>query len=41
MGGYKYERLGIPYALKDTLPPSTEAVEQACALFRAAGLTAY
>jgi pyruvate formate lyase activating enzyme len=41
MGGYKYERLGIPYALKDTLPPSTEAVEQACALFRTAGLTAY
>ncbi|HVP32027.1 MAG TPA: pyruvate formate-lyase-activating protein [Steroidobacteraceae bacterium] len=41
MGRYKYERLGIPYALKDTLPPSAEAVERACAQFRAAGLTAY
>ncbi|HBZ70471.1 MAG TPA: pyruvate formate lyase-activating protein [Deltaproteobacteria bacterium] len=41
MGRYKYERLGIAYALKDTLPPSAEAVERACAQFRAAGLTAY
>ena len=41
MGRYKYERLGIPYALKDTLPPSAQAVERTCALFRAAGLTAY
>jgi len=41
MGRYKYERLGIPYALKDTLPPSAETVEQACAQFRAAGLKAF
>ena len=41
MARYKYERLGIPYALKDTLPPSAQAVERTCALFRAAGLTAY
>ena len=40
-GRYKYERLGIPYALKDTLPPSAQAVERTCALLRAAGLTAY
>ena len=41
MGRYKYERLGIPYALKDTLPPSAQAVERTCALFRAAGLRVY
>jgi pyruvate formate lyase activating enzyme len=41
MGRFKYERLGIRYALQETLPPSAEAVERACATFRAAGLKAY
>ena len=38
MGKFKYEKLGIPYALADTEPPTQEAVERACAVFRAAGL---
>jgi pyruvate formate lyase activating enzyme len=41
MGRYKWERLGIRYALQDTQPPTTEACEQACKTFTAAGLTAY
>jgi pyruvate formate lyase activating enzyme len=41
MGKFKYEKLGIPYALADTEPPTQEAVESACAVFRAAGLKAY
>lgn len=41
MGRYKYERLGIPYALKDTEPPSPELLERVCAVYRAAGLVAY
>jgi pyruvate formate lyase activating enzyme len=41
MGRYKWETLGMRYALKDTQPPTVEAVEQACALFRAEGLRAY
>jgi pyruvate formate lyase activating enzyme len=41
MGRFKYERLGIPYALKDTPPPSEEAVQRACEQFRARGLKAY
>ena len=41
MGRYKYERLGIPYALKETEPPTPEQVEQACAVYRNAGLTTY
>jgi pyruvate formate lyase activating enzyme len=41
MGRFKWERLGIRYALHDTEPPTTEACEQACAVFHEAGLTAY
>jgi pyruvate formate lyase activating enzyme len=41
MGRFKWERLGIRYALNDTEPPSPEAVEQACAIFKEAGLTTY
>jgi pyruvate formate lyase activating enzyme len=41
MGRFKWERLGIRYALQDTEPPTTEACEQACEIFREAGLTAY
>jgi pyruvate formate lyase activating enzyme len=41
MGRYKWHRLGIEYTLEHVEPPSHEAVERACALFRDAGLKAY
>ncbi len=40
MGRYKWERLGRDYTLKDVEPPTTEAVEKALAVWRAAGLNA-
>jgi pyruvate formate lyase activating enzyme len=40
MGRFKWETLGIRYALERTEPPSAQALEQACAIFRARGLTA-
>jgi len=41
MGRYKWERLGLEYSLRDAVPPSPEACDRACRVFRAAGLTAY
>jgi pyruvate formate lyase activating enzyme len=41
MGRFKWKQLGLEYRLGDLTPPSAEAVEQACAVFRAQGLTAY
>jgi pyruvate formate lyase activating enzyme len=41
MGKYKWERLKREYTLKDAQPPSAEAVEKACAVWRAAGLNAH
>ena len=41
MGRFKWERLGIDYTLAKVEPPTSEAVERACAQFRAAGLVAY
>jgi pyruvate formate lyase activating enzyme len=41
MGRFKWKELGLEYALEDVPTPSTEAIERACASFRAAGLTAY
>ena len=38
MGRFKWERLGRAYTLEDTEPPTAAAVEQACAVWRAAGL---
>ena len=38
MGRFKWETLGIRYALEHTEPPSPQAVEEACNLFRAQGL---
>ena len=38
MGRYKWERLGLQYALDATEPPSNQAVSSAMAAFRAAGL---
>jgi Serine dehydratase beta chain len=41
MGKFKWERLNLDYALRGVEPPSPETAERACAVFRAAGLTAY
>jgi len=41
LGRYKWERLGLPYALGAVEPPTAEAAERACEVFRRAGLTAY
>jgi pyruvate formate lyase activating enzyme len=41
MGRFKWKSLGLEYKLDDVQPPSVEAVERACASFRAAGLKAY
>jgi pyruvate formate lyase activating enzyme len=40
LGRFKWERLGLPYTLATALPPSHEATEAACAIFRAEGLAA-
>jgi pyruvate formate lyase activating enzyme len=40
MGRFKWERLGRDYLLKDVEPPTSKAVEEACAVWRAAGLEA-
>jgi pyruvate formate lyase activating enzyme len=40
MGAYKWERLGKEYTLRDVKPPTAESIEQACAVWRAAGLQA-
>jgi pyruvate formate lyase activating enzyme len=40
MGKFKWERLGLDYTLRDARPPSAEAAEQACGVFRQAGLKA-
>jgi pyruvate formate lyase activating enzyme len=40
MGRFKWEQLRIPYALKDVAEPTPAAVEQACGIFRSAGLHA-
>ena len=41
MGRFKWQTLGIRYALEATEPPSAQAVEDACNIFRAQGLTAH
>jgi pyruvate formate lyase activating enzyme len=41
MGRFKWKELGLEYRLGDTVPPSAETVERACAAFRSAGLKAY
>jgi pyruvate formate lyase activating enzyme len=38
MGRFKWHTLGIRYALETTEPPSAEAVDAACAIFRNQGL---
>jgi pyruvate formate lyase activating enzyme len=41
MGRFKWQRLGLDYQLNDTQPPTVEATEVACKIFRDAGLTAH
>jgi pyruvate formate lyase activating enzyme len=41
MGKFKWERLGLDYTLGDVKPPTPEAAELACEVFRAEGLKAY
>jgi pyruvate formate lyase activating enzyme len=41
MGRFKWQKLGLTYALGDVEPPSTELVERTLAIFRNEGLTAY
>lgn len=40
LGRFKWKELGLDYQLRDVEPPTAEAVERACAWFRAAGLKA-
>jgi len=41
LGSFKWEKLALEYTLKDTKPPSTKQVEEACKIFRDAGVQAY
>jgi pyruvate formate lyase activating enzyme len=41
MGRFKWQKLDRAYTLDEVTPPSPELVEEACAIFRAEGLTAY
>jgi len=41
MGRFKWKELKLNYTLEDVQPPAREAVEHACAIFRAEGLKAY
>ena len=41
MGQFKWKALNLDYTLKDVLPPAIDALERACAQFRAEGLKAY
>jgi pyruvate formate lyase activating enzyme len=41
MGRFKWKQLGMAYALENVETPTSDAVEQACAIFRSTGLKAY
>ena len=41
LGRFKWEALKLSYLLDDVQPPSSGALEHACAQFRAEGLNAY
>ncbi len=41
MGRFKWKELKLNYTLEDVQPPAREAVDHACAIFRAEGLKAY
>lgn len=38
MGQFKWKKLGLDYKLADVQPPTKDAIDRACALFRAEGL---
>jgi len=40
MGRFKWEKLGLDYALENSEPPSAEIVTRVCEQFRAGGLVA-
>jgi pyruvate formate lyase activating enzyme len=40
MGRFKWDRLGVPYTLRDTQAPTAHMVARACAIFREVGLKA-
>jgi pyruvate formate lyase activating enzyme len=41
MGRFKWKELNLNYTLNDVQPPSQEAIERACAIFRVEGLKAF
>ena len=41
MGRYKWHQLKMNYTLENVEPPNAELIEQACGVFRAAGLKTY
>ena len=41
LGRFKWQQLGMRYRLEESVPPTPDALEQACAVFRAEGLEAY
>jgi pyruvate formate lyase activating enzyme len=41
MGRYKWNKLGLDYKLENTPVPTVQAIDEAVAVFRAEGLTAY
>jgi pyruvate formate lyase activating enzyme len=41
MGRFKWQALGLDYALQNTEPPTPDLVQRTCALFSAEGLTVY
>jgi len=41
LGRFKWEKLGMNYALRDTEPPSQDKTDEVIDLFRAKGLKAY
>ena len=41
LGSFKWERLGLDYTLASVEPPTAEAAEEICEIFRAEGLKAH
>jgi len=41
LGSFKWERLGLDYTLVSVEPPTAEAAEEICGIFRAEGVTAH
>jgi pyruvate formate lyase activating enzyme len=41
LGQFKWQKLGMPYQLAHTEPPTADAVNEAVRLFKAEGVTAF